>query len=41
LDQRVFALDPEQSAAFAEVLDNPPKPNDALRALIKRAAPWA
>ena len=41
LDQRVFALDPEQSAAFADVLDNPPKPNDALRALMKRPTPWA
>lgn len=40
LDQRVFVLDPEQSAAFAEVLENPPKPNDALKALIKRKAPW-
>ena len=41
LDQRVFALDPEQSAAFANVLDNPPKPNEALKALMKRPAPWA
>jgi len=41
LDQRVFALDSEQSAAFAEVLDSPPKPNEALKALMKRPAPWA
>ena len=41
LDQRIFALDLEQSAAFAEALNNPPKPNDALRALMKRPAPWA
>jgi uncharacterized protein (DUF1778 family) len=41
LDQRVFALDPEQSAAFAEVLENPPKPTEALKALMKRPAPWA
>lgn len=41
LDQRVFVLDPEQSAAFAEVLDNPPRPSDALRTLMKRPAPWA
>jgi uncharacterized protein (DUF1778 family) len=41
LDQRVFALDPEQSAAFADVLDNPPKPTEALKALMKRPAPWA
>ena len=41
LDQRVFALDAEQGAAFADVLDNPPKPNGALKALMKRPAPWA
>ena len=41
LDQRVFALDPEQSAVFADVLNNPPKPNDALKALMKRPLPWA
>lgn len=41
LDQRVFALDPEQSVAFAQALDNPPRPNDALKALLKRPAPWA
>lgn len=41
LDQRVFALDPEESTAFAEVLDNTPKPNDALKALMKRPPPWA
>lgn len=41
LDQRVFALDPEQGAAFAEVLDNAPKPNDPLKALMMRPAPWA
>ena len=41
LDQRVFALDAEQGAAFADVLDNPPKPNDALKLLMKRPARWA
>ena len=41
LDQRVFALDPKQSAAFAKVLDNPPKANDALKALMRRPATWA
>lgn len=41
LDRRVFGLDPEQSAAFAGVLDNPPKPSKALKALMKRQAPWA
>jgi len=41
LDQRIFSLNVEQSAAFAEVLDHPPRPNDALKALMKRRAPWA
>ena len=41
LDQRVFALNPEQSAAFAEILDSPPKPNEELRTLLNRRAPWA
>lgn len=41
LDQRVFALDPKQSATFAEVLDSPPRPNEALKALMKRQPPWA
>lgn len=41
LNQRIFALDAEQSAAFAAALDSPPKPNDALRALMTRPAPWA
>lgn len=41
LDQRVFILDPDQSITFAEILDNPPKPSDALKALMKRPAPWA
>lgn len=41
LDQRVFVLDSEQSAAFADALNNPPKPNDALKLLMKRSAPWA
>lgn len=41
LDQRVFALEPEQSAAFAEVLDRQPKPREELRTLLKKPAPWA
>jgi uncharacterized protein (DUF1778 family) len=41
LDQRVFTLNAEQSLAFVDVLDNPPKATDALKALMKRPAPWA
>jgi uncharacterized protein (DUF1778 family) len=41
LDQRVFALDAGQSAAFFDVLDQPPQPTDALRRLMNRPAPWA
>lgn len=40
LDQRVFTLDSEQSLALAEVLMNPPKPNGALRELMRSKAPW-
>lgn len=40
LDQRVFALTAEQSIAFAAVLDNPPQPTSALKALMKQSAPW-
>ena len=41
LNQRIFTLDPEQSAAFADVMDNPLTPNEALKTLMKRPAPWA
>lgn len=40
LDQRVFALTAEQSIAFAAVLDRPPQPTSALKALMKQSAPW-
>lgn len=39
-DQRLFTLDAEQSDAIAEMLANPPPPNDALRALMAAKAPW-
>jgi uncharacterized protein (DUF1778 family) len=41
LDQRIFTLNPEQSLAFADILDNPPKSTAALKAVMKRPAPWA
>jgi uncharacterized protein (DUF1778 family) len=40
LDQRVFHLDEAASEAFAEALDRPPTPLEALRALVKSKAPW-
>ena len=36
LDQRVFFLDDRAHAAFLKILDAPPKPTKALRALMAR-----
>lgn len=41
LDQRVFTLDSDQSAALVDVLANPPRPTQALRKLMSAKAPWA
>ena len=40
LDQRVFHLDEAASAAFAQALEKPPAPVEALRRLMKSRAPW-
>jgi len=40
LDQRFFALTEEQHEAFLRVLDNPPPPNEKLKQLLARKAPW-
>jgi uncharacterized protein (DUF1778 family) len=40
LDQRVFHLDAAASEAFAQALDSPPAPVEALRALMNNKAPW-
>jgi uncharacterized protein (DUF1778 family) len=40
LDQRFFALTDEQYRAFQNVLDNPPPPNEKLKQLMRRKAPW-
>ncbi len=40
LDQRAFFLDTKQHEAFLTLLDAPPKPNAALRALMKRKPGW-
>jgi uncharacterized protein (DUF1778 family) len=40
LDQRFFHLTARQFAAFTAVLDNPPEPNEKLKQLMNRKAPW-
>jgi len=40
LDQRLFAFDPDQSAAFLRVLDDPPRAGSRLKALMKRRPVW-
>lgn len=40
LDQRLFVLNEKDFAAFEEVLDKPPLPNEKLKALLKRKPIW-
>lgn len=40
LDQSLFALAPDRHKAFMAALDAPPAPNEQLRKLLKRKAPW-
>jgi uncharacterized protein (DUF1778 family) len=40
LDQRAFFLEPKAHEQFLALLDAPPRPSDALRALMTRNAPW-
>jgi len=40
LDRVLFRLGPDQFAAFAALLDEPPKPNERLKALLATPAPW-
>ena len=40
LDRRVFNLDEAAGEAFAQLLAEPVAPNDALRDLMRRDAPW-
>jgi uncharacterized protein (DUF1778 family) len=40
LDQRFFQLGEKESATFLDILSHPPEPNEALRELMKRKAPW-
>lgn len=41
LDQTLFALDNEQYTQFIKALDEPALPNDKLKRLLAREAPWA
>lgn len=40
LDRVNFPLTDEQYRQFEELLDSPPEPNEALRAFVRRRAPW-
>lgn len=40
LDQRLFALNAEQYAAFERALANPPPPNAKLKQLLASKSPW-
>lgn len=40
LDQRVFRLPDTDFAHISALLDNPPAPSAALRALLAEPAPW-
>ncbi len=40
LDQRFFPLGEKESAVFLHILNHPPEPNEALKELMKRKAPW-
>lgn len=40
LDQRTFFLDAEEHDRFLAMLDNPPAPDPALKALMKRKPIW-
>lgn len=40
LDQRLFFLDSKTHEQFLALLDSPPKPNNRLKALMKRKPVW-
>ena len=40
LDQRLFMVSGSQYQALMDLLDRPEQPNDGLRELISRKAPW-
>lgn len=40
LDQRLFLVSGEQYQVFMDLLDRPEQPNEGLRDLLSRKAPW-
>ena len=40
LDQRLFALGPDQYSSFIQALDKPQAPGPKLRALLQRSPAW-
>jgi uncharacterized protein (DUF1778 family) len=40
LEQKLFRLDEKKYKEFLDLLDNPPEPNDELRRIFSRKAPW-
>jgi uncharacterized protein (DUF1778 family) len=40
LDQTIFRLDKDKFAEFLEIVDQPPKPTEDLKRLLKTKAPW-
>lgn len=40
LNSNIFALSPEAWDEFIALLESPPEPSAALRALFKASAPW-
>lgn len=40
LDQTVFRLDAKKFAAFMAILEQPPKPSEKLKELLRMKAPW-
>jgi uncharacterized protein (DUF1778 family) len=41
LDQRIFFLEPASHEKFLAMLDAPPRPDKALRTLMKRKPAWS
>lgn len=40
LDQTVFRLDAKKFETFMAILEQPPKPSDKLKELLRTKAPW-
>ncbi len=40
LDRRLFTLDADQYESFVGTLEEPPAPNEKLKALLASQSPW-